>query len=290
MKKKLLFISIIMYGFMVNINPVLADFSTDKVIQVCGFNYMPDRLPGFTSGLYTILKILVPIILIVMGILDFTKATMASKEDDMKKSQKRFITRLIAGVMVFFIMSIVQFVFKKIDNSSAFTNCMNCILSNSGCGASNLMEPNTVCDNRSLETCNGTDKYGSTCVQVNTGSKPICRSQCSSITDTNRCNAKSYCIWLGTVCGNKGTTSYNISSTNSGSSSTSNSTSSKNVKCSKRGTDTCTNPKTDSTGATCEATKNGKCRAKCSSTKKKKACGKGAYTHCKWKSKKCKNK
>ena len=220
MKKKLQYVIIFLTIFTFNINFVNAEFSTNRVMQVCGFNYMPDRLPGFTSGIYTILKILVPIILIVMGMLDFTKATMASKEDDMKKSQKRFITRLIAGVMVFFVMSIVQFVFKKIDDSSAFTNCMNCILSNSGCGASNLMEPNTVCDNRSLETCNGTDKYGSTCVQVNTGSKPICRSQCNSITDSNRCNAKSYCTWYNNSCIGKSAPSYfvTVASNSSGAS------------------------------------------------------------------------
>ena len=55
-------------------------------------------------------RILVPIALIVFGVLDFGKAVLASKEDDMKKAQATFTKRLIIGVIIFFIPTVVNIV------------------------------------------------------------------------------------------------------------------------------------------------------------------------------------
>lgn len=48
-------------------------------------------------------RIIVPILLILFGTLDFAKAVISSKEDEMKKAQSKFIRRLIAGVAVFLV-------------------------------------------------------------------------------------------------------------------------------------------------------------------------------------------
>lgn len=53
-------------------------------------------------------RIIVPILVIVLGIMDFAKAVIASKEDEMKKAQATFIKRLIIGVAFFFIPAIVD--------------------------------------------------------------------------------------------------------------------------------------------------------------------------------------
>ena len=54
------------------------------------------------------IKILGPTIAIVMGSLDFAKAIISSDEDNMKKSQRKFIQRIIAAVLLFFIPLLVE--------------------------------------------------------------------------------------------------------------------------------------------------------------------------------------
>lgn len=55
-----------------------------------------------------LVKILVPLILIALGIVDFAKAVFGSKEDDMKKSASRFIKRVIIAIVIFFIPSFLN--------------------------------------------------------------------------------------------------------------------------------------------------------------------------------------
>lgn len=54
------------------------------------------------------IKIAVPILIIVLGSIDFVKAFIASDEDKMKKAQKHFIMRLIIGMVIFFIPAILN--------------------------------------------------------------------------------------------------------------------------------------------------------------------------------------
>ena len=55
-----------------------------------------------------IVRIMVPILLIVFGIMDFGKAIFVSDENEMKKAQSKFIKRLIIAVAFFIIPSILQ--------------------------------------------------------------------------------------------------------------------------------------------------------------------------------------
>ena len=65
-----------------------------------------------------------------MGIVDFARAVSANDEKKMNESKDKFIRRLIAAIFIFFIVAIVQFVFKKVSTETGFTSCMNCILNN----------------------------------------------------------------------------------------------------------------------------------------------------------------
>ena len=56
------------------------------------------------------IHIIVPMLIIALGTYDFFRAMIASKEDEMKKAQKRFIVRLVAGVLVFLAPTIVNLV------------------------------------------------------------------------------------------------------------------------------------------------------------------------------------
>ena len=70
---------------------------------------------GGSDGIIKILKIivnitkfLVPIILVVMGSIDFIQAIFAQSEDGMKKAQAKFIKRVIIAIIIFLIPSILK--------------------------------------------------------------------------------------------------------------------------------------------------------------------------------------
>ncbi len=65
-------------------------------------------LVDLLKTILTVVKIVVPIILIVMGSLDFARAIFSANEDEIKKSQSKFIRRLIVGVIIFLAPSILQ--------------------------------------------------------------------------------------------------------------------------------------------------------------------------------------
>ena len=75
---------------------------------MCGGIAVPDSLFNLVATIIRIIKIVVPILLIIWGMLDFAKSVVAKKEEDIKKYQKAFISRLIAAVLVFLVITIVQ--------------------------------------------------------------------------------------------------------------------------------------------------------------------------------------
>lgn len=79
------------------------------------------------------IKIGVPVLLIIFGMLDLGKAVMSSKEDEIKKAQNTFLKRLLVAAMVFFVITIVQFVVGLLNNASGaedtgFSGCLEAIL------------------------------------------------------------------------------------------------------------------------------------------------------------------
>lgn len=79
-----------------------------------------------------IAKILIPIIIIGFGMLDFFKAIVGSKDDEIKKSAKSLVMRCIAGVCIFFLPAIIDLVFSWVDGwsenyQSNYEECFKCI-------------------------------------------------------------------------------------------------------------------------------------------------------------------
>lgn len=134
MKKKLMFIILFMLGLVViSTENVLAAGVTSYVS--CGSTALPSEIAGIIRAVFLILQICVPVGIIVMGSLDFAKAVIASDADKIKKNQKKFITRLITGALVFFVFVIVKFAIRITDTTSGgYANCLNCLInSNEGC-------------------------------------------------------------------------------------------------------------------------------------------------------------
>ncbi len=109
--------------------------NTDKLQYVtCGNSYdIPIEVPELISYFVNILKIATPIILIIVSIVALLKALSASNEDEIKKAQKLIVRKITAGAMVFFVITIVQFVVFKVADSSetkSLSDCMSCFLNN----------------------------------------------------------------------------------------------------------------------------------------------------------------
>ena len=76
---------------------------------LCNGILIPNELFNLVSTIIQMIKIVVPILLIIWGMLDFAKSVVAKKEEDIKKYQKSFVSRLISALVVFLIVIIVQF-------------------------------------------------------------------------------------------------------------------------------------------------------------------------------------
>ncbi len=68
------------------------------------------------QGLFPILQIGIPIILIVLGTFDLGKAVISSDEKAVKEAQSKLIKRCIYAVALFFIVTIVSLLFTIVGN------------------------------------------------------------------------------------------------------------------------------------------------------------------------------
>lgn len=86
----------------------------------------------FVGWVLTVFKIAIPLLIIAFGIFDFGKAVTGGKDDDIKKSAKTLLMRAIAGVIIFFIPTIVLWVFGTINDyketAGDFEQCRSCVL------------------------------------------------------------------------------------------------------------------------------------------------------------------
>ncbi len=86
--------------------------------------------PQVISVIVTVIKIGVPILLVILGMLDLGKAVMAQKEDEIKKGQSLFIKRLIAAILVFLVVFVVQIAVRFIakDDKAKISSCVSCFI------------------------------------------------------------------------------------------------------------------------------------------------------------------
>lgn len=90
--------------------PTCADFDA-----IFGDKNDPNSLRSLIDTILGYVRIIVPILVILLGTLDFAKAVIAGKEDNIKKYQTDFIKRVIIGVAVFFVPLLVDLVMDLAD-------------------------------------------------------------------------------------------------------------------------------------------------------------------------------
>ena len=94
------------------------------------------RLWQLVGKVINIMKIVVPIIIVLLATIDLGKAVMAGEEKEIKTAQKLVIKRLIYGVALFFVITIVQTVFGLVNpdyesvggNDIEGGKCWTCVL------------------------------------------------------------------------------------------------------------------------------------------------------------------
>ena len=70
-------------------------------------------------GIIPIIQFGIPIILVLLGMLDFGKAVLARTEDEINAAQKMFIKRLMYAVATFLVFTIVTAVFNLLVGTNA---------------------------------------------------------------------------------------------------------------------------------------------------------------------------
>ena len=86
------------------------------------------KIPNTVHTIIVVIKIAVPILLVVLGMIDLFKGITAQKEDEMKKAQGIFVKRLISAAIVFFVVAIVQVLVSFVAGDEGIMTCANCFI------------------------------------------------------------------------------------------------------------------------------------------------------------------
>lgn len=107
--------------------------TTDRFDSFCEEEGVKNSMK-FIGNLLFIAKVVVPILLVVFGTIDFSKAVVAGDGGEITKTAKRFAFRFISGIVIFLLPTMINFVFDEIlKMETDYTKCRTCILKPSGC-------------------------------------------------------------------------------------------------------------------------------------------------------------
>ena len=87
-----------------------------QILAECGDEDLITILSVVRAAI-NVVSFAIPIILIVLGIVDISKAVVASDEKKTKEAQKMFTTRLIYAVVIFLIPTVVSLLFNLLPDA-----------------------------------------------------------------------------------------------------------------------------------------------------------------------------
>ncbi len=93
------------------------------------------RIVGY---IVTVIKIVIPLMLIVLGMVDLGKAVISNEDKAINKNVTRLIQRFIAAVVVFFVPAIVSAIFNAVslmgpEEHDDYNVCVQCVTNVSSC-------------------------------------------------------------------------------------------------------------------------------------------------------------
>ena len=85
-----------------------------------------------------IIKIVIPLLIIVFGMIDFSKSVVSSDDKAINKSSMKLVKRIIAGILIYFLPTLVLTLFDYLELSDIHTNenfykCTTCLLDINSC-------------------------------------------------------------------------------------------------------------------------------------------------------------
>ena len=126
--KKYSYILVLILVLLIGMKSVYAQNAEDTCKSLFGTINPTDNQDSLREIMRDILmipKIAIPVIIIGLGMLDFSKAVLASKEDEMRKAQSTFIKRVLIGVTVFFVPTIINVLMDIMEAVLGYsTNCL----------------------------------------------------------------------------------------------------------------------------------------------------------------------
>ncbi len=103
------------------------------------FCYRTANIWQLVGYVILVIKIVVPIIIIFLGIIDLAKAVISSDDKAISKSAMSMVKKMAVAIVIFFIPTLVDFCFSFIGG---FSSVRGDYLKCSGC----LTHPNDKCD------------------------------------------------------------------------------------------------------------------------------------------------
>lgn len=97
-----------------------------------------DAIPimKFIGEIVTIIKILIPVLILVFGIIDLGKAVISSQEKEVGKAAGQLLKRFLAGVIIFFIPTFLDIGMGLVDETTGldYKVCTECVSNPKNCG------------------------------------------------------------------------------------------------------------------------------------------------------------
>ena len=98
-----------------------------------GTTGIPPQIVTIIGAIVFAIKVIIPVLLIIFGMLDLGKAIIAQKEDEIKKGQQTFLKRLLTAAIVFFVVILTQFIVDLVGGEDSGANdsvwsCVDCII------------------------------------------------------------------------------------------------------------------------------------------------------------------
>ncbi len=126
----------------------------------------PGDLPAIVGKLislvYMVIRIGIPIVLLIVGMIDLGKAVVAQKEDEIKKAQGSLIKKVIAAVLVFLLFTLIRYAIglvtsKEDAQTKTMWACVDALL-NYKEGSSNQSDDSSLTDEQK-HNCNDNQYY-----------------------------------------------------------------------------------------------------------------------------------
>ena len=132
--------------FLIAPSVVLADELEIKSVDMCASSSGTLKVFQVIGFIFYIIKILVPLIIIILGSIEFGKASISKDEKSIMVAANNLLNKFIIGVLIFMIPTLLDALLSLVPDTSDATKdyekCTTCLLSpfDEECDGKDLMD------------------------------------------------------------------------------------------------------------------------------------------------------